>query len=67
MSRYERKLFFERLVAMREAYRAEVHEGLELTIEDAMAVVQRVLAAEAAAEAATAASVPTTPDAERDA
>jgi hypothetical protein len=32
MTRYERKLFFERLIALREAYREETHVGTELTI-----------------------------------
>ena len=44
MSRNERKVYFERLVAMRDAYRAEAHDVLELTLADAMADAERLLA-----------------------
>ncbi len=37
MTRYERKLFFERLMTLREAYRAETHAPLAMTIEDVLA------------------------------
>ena len=65
MSRNERKVYFERLVAMREAYRAEAHDVLELTMADAMAVVQRLLTEDDAAHAAAAGAKPA--EAERDA
>jgi hypothetical protein len=65
MSRNERKVYFERLVAMREAYRAEAHDVLELTMADAMAVAQRLLAEEDTAHAAATGARPA--DAERDA
>ena len=65
MSRYERKVYFERLLAMREAYRAETHEVLELTMADAMAVVQRLLSDDDAAQVAATGAKPA--DAERDA
>jgi hypothetical protein len=37
MTRYERKLFFERLLNLREAYRAETHASTEMTIDDVLA------------------------------
>jgi hypothetical protein len=70
MSRYERKLFFERLVAMRQAYRTESHEALDLTMADAMALAQRTLAQLAFVQAVVsdgAAPATTTPDAEHEA
>ncbi len=36
MTRYERKLYFERLLALRDAYRAEDHASTGLTVEQAM-------------------------------
>jgi len=36
MTRYERKLFFERLLNLREAYRAETHAATETTIDDVL-------------------------------
>ena len=36
MTRYERKLYFERLVALRDAYSAETYESTGMTIEQAM-------------------------------
>jgi hypothetical protein len=65
MSRNERKVYFERLVAMREAYRAEAHDALELTMADAMAIAQRLLAEEDTAQAAATGAKPA--DGERDA
>jgi hypothetical protein len=54
MSRYERKVFFERLVAMRDAYRVETHAGLDMTMADAMAGAQRLISEAIAAEASLA-------------
>jgi len=51
MTRYERKLFFERLVAMRDAYRAEAHESTDMTIEEAMIAAEQAFNAAAAADA----------------
>ena len=58
MTRQERRLFFEQLVAMRDAYRREAHQGLDMTVESAMAVAQRLLLEDvtAAAKAAQRAS-----------
>jgi hypothetical protein len=56
VTRYERKLFFERLVAMRDGYRAEIHEATELTIDHAIAAVGRAF--EDAAEAEDTAAWP---------
>ena len=55
MTRQERRLFFEQLVAMREAYRREAHQGLDMTMESAMAVVQRLLQEDGTAAAKAAA------------
>jgi hypothetical protein len=55
MTRYERKLFFERLLAMRDAYRAEPHESSDMTIEQAMIDAEQAFAAAAADADATAA------------
>ena len=51
MTRYERKLFFERLVAMRDAYRAEAHESTDMTIEEAMIAAEQAFNAAASADA----------------
>jgi hypothetical protein len=64
MCRNERKVYFERLVAMREAYRAEAHDVLELTMADAMSIAQRLLIEDDAAEGAAAGAKRA--DAERD-
>ena len=64
MTRQERRLFFEQLVAMREAYRTEAHQGLDMTMESAMAVVQRMLLEDPTA-AAHAAQRPQSSNAER--
>jgi hypothetical protein len=53
MTRYERKLFFERLLALREAYRADDHLATELTIEGVFAFAEETYNDAAAAEAAT--------------
>ena len=55
MTRYERKLFFERLLAMRDAYRAEPHESSGMTIEQARIDAEQAFAAAAADADATAA------------
>ena len=59
MTRYERKLYFERLMAMRDAYRAETHESTGMTIAKAMSFAARTYNAAAAADAADAAAVAT--------
>jgi hypothetical protein len=41
MTRYERKLYFERLVALRDAYRAETRESTGMTVEDAMTFAEQ--------------------------
>jgi hypothetical protein len=51
MTRYERKLFFERLLAIRDAYRAEAHESTDMTIELAMIAAEHAFNAAAAADA----------------
>ena len=41
MTRYERKLYFERLMALRDAYRVETRESTGLTIEQAMTFAEQ--------------------------
>jgi hypothetical protein len=41
MTRYERKVYFERLMALREAHRAEDSVSTGMTIEQAMRFAQR--------------------------
>jgi hypothetical protein len=53
MTRYERKLFFERLLALREGYRQEAHVATELTIEGIAAFAEQTYNEAVAAEAAT--------------
>lgn len=53
MTRYERKLFFERLMTLREAYRRDAHVATELTIEGVAAYADRIFHEAAAAESAT--------------
>ena len=53
MTRYERKLFFERLMTLRETYREETHVGTELTIEGVFAFAGEAYNEAAAAEAVT--------------
>ena len=59
MTRYERKLYFERLVALRDAYRAESRESTGMTIEQAMTFAEEAFNNAAAADAADAASIET--------
>jgi hypothetical protein len=61
MNRYERKLFFERLVAMREVYRTETHRPTELTVETLEAFARTTFAAAVAADVAAAAKVKAAP------
>ena len=53
MTRYERKQYFERLVALRDAYRAETNESTGMTIEQAMTFAEQAYNDAAAAEAAS--------------
>ena len=53
MTRYERKLFFERLMTLRESYGEETHVGTELTIEDVFAFAVAAYDEAVAAEGAT--------------
>jgi hypothetical protein len=55
MTRYERKLFFERLMTLREEYRADPHVATELTIDGVSAFAE---AAYDEAEALEAAATP---------
>jgi hypothetical protein len=41
MTRYERKLYFERLVALRDAYRVETRESTGMTVEQAMTFAEQ--------------------------
>ena len=41
MTRYERKLYFEQLMALRDAYRAETPASTGLTIEQAMTFAEQ--------------------------
>ena len=41
MTRYERKLYFERLMALRDAYRGEMRESTGMTIEQAMTFAEQ--------------------------
>ena len=59
MTRYERKLYFERLVALREAYRAESHESSGMTIKQAIAFAATAYNDAAAADVADAAAIET--------
>jgi hypothetical protein len=52
MTRYERKLYFERLMAMRDAYRAEDHESTGMTVAQAMVFAERAFNDAAAADRA---------------
>lgn len=65
MTRYERKLFFERLMALRDAYRAQIHESTGMTVEQAIEFAGRtfdtaVPLEDAAPSSSTATGVPTT-------
>ena len=52
MTRYERKLFFERLLALRNEYRAEAHVATALTIEGVVAFAEQAYREAVAVEAA---------------
>jgi len=52
MTRYERKLYFERLVALRDAYRAEARESTGMTIEQTMTFAEQAYNDAAAADVA---------------
>ena len=41
MTRYERKLFFEKLLALRETYRTEAHAATETTIDGVVALAEQ--------------------------
>ena len=41
MTRSERKRYFERLMALRDAYRTEAHESTGVTIEQAMTLAEQ--------------------------
>ena len=56
MTRYERKLYFERLVALRDAYRAETSESIGMTIEQAMTFAEQAFNDAAAADVASVAA-----------
>ena len=53
MTRYERKLYFEQLVALRDAYRAESHESTGMTIEQAMTFAEQAFNDAVAADPAS--------------
>jgi hypothetical protein len=53
MTRYERKLYFEQLVALRDAYRAEARESTDMTIEQAMVFAEQAFNDAVAADAAS--------------
>jgi hypothetical protein len=59
MTRYERKLYFERLLALREAYRADARESTGMTIEQAMRFAGHVFNDAADADLAQAAVIET--------
>ena len=52
MTRYERKLYFERLMAMRDAYRAESPEPTAMTIDEAMTFAEKAFNDAVAADVA---------------
>jgi hypothetical protein len=52
MTRYERKLYFERLIALRDAYRAEDHESSTMTIDRAMTFAEEAFNNAVAADTA---------------
>jgi hypothetical protein len=53
MTRYERKHYFERLVALRDAYRAETSESTGMTIEQAMTLAEQAFNDAVAADVAS--------------
>jgi hypothetical protein len=56
MTRYERKLYFEQLVVLRDAYRAEAHESTGMTVEQAMTFAEQAFNDAAAADLASVAT-----------
>jgi len=64
MTRYERKLFFERLMVLRDAYRAEAQESSDMTIEQAFTFAEQAYNDAVDADvAAVTASIDATPKA----
>ena len=57
MTRYERKLFFERLLNLRESYATASHEATELTIDGLAAFVEQAWTEASALEAANPAPI----------
>jgi len=53
MTRYERKLFFEQLMTLRDAYREEAHVATDVTIEGLLAFAEEIYNEAVAIEAAT--------------
>ena len=53
MTRSERKHYFERLVALRDAYRAETSESTGMTIEQAMTLAEQAFNDAVAADVAS--------------
>ena len=56
MTRYERKLYFEQLMALRDGYRAESHKSTGMTIEQAMTFAEQAFNDAAAADVASVAA-----------
>ena len=56
MTRYERKRYFERLLELRDAYRAETRESTGMTIEQAMTFAEQAFNDAVAADAASVAT-----------
>ena len=56
MTRYERKLYFERLMVLRDAYRAETLESTGMTIEQAMTFAEQAFNDAVAADTASVAA-----------
>ncbi len=53
MTRYERKLYFERLMALRDAYRAETRESTGMTIVQAITFAEQAFNDAVAADTAS--------------
>jgi hypothetical protein len=53
MTRYDRKLYFERLMALRDAYRGEVRESTGMTIEQVMTFAEQAFNDAVAADTAS--------------
>ena len=43
MTRYERRMWFEQLIEMRDAYRREAHKATSMTVTEAMSLGERLL------------------------